>query len=482
MNFKSKLSIGLSGMGLLKGKIGAANKSFSISASDYRGGSSGLWMFNGGLDGRDMHFNYENINSSLKAYADCPPVNAIINLKAQAFMNGKTLLTNSMGKAKGKPATGELATKINTLLTRPNPIQSWAIFETQNYIFQQVAGYCVVVPIKPAGFPNSYATALWNVPPWMLGIIEKPNTNLLTARSYKDFIDSIFIVWGGLTIPLNLDDIYIFKDFTPSSFSMAFPESRIRALRQPINNIIGAYDSRNVLINRRGALGVLSNDGKDVNGTIPLDPDEKKSLQDDYRKFGLRSNQWNVIVTNAMLKWQQMGFPTKDLMLFEEIQDDIQRVCDSYGYPYRLLASEKAASYNDVKVFGKKLYQDTTMPESELIYSQWNEFFELGKNGLLLTKDFKHVAALQEDQVNEARARLFRNQGALIEFQNNLITLNQWCDLNNNEPVSSDIGDLYYFELLAKGIQFGSGASGSSNPDIASGNSSADQNSGGSQQ
>ncbi len=41
------------------------------------------------------------------------------------------------------------------------------------------------------------------------------------------------------------------KDFTPSFCSLVIPESRIKALQLPINNIIGAYESRNVLINYR---------------------------------------------------------------------------------------------------------------------------------------------------------------------------------------------------------------------------------------
>jgi phage portal protein BeeE len=455
----------LAGKEMMRGNIGNAMKSFLISSDSYTKANGGLYFF--AEDGKAVHFQYENVNSSLKAYMKCPAVTAIINRKAQAFINGKTFLTNTAGKARGKEATGEIANQVRAVMKRPNGLQTWHQFEVQNYIYQQISGYCVVLPVKPVGFPNYKATSLWNVPPWMLNIIEKPNINLLTAKSLKDFIALVQIVWGGLVINLNLDDIYIFKDFTVSPSSFAIPESRLCSLAQPVNNIIGAYESRNVLINRRGALGILSNQAKDVNGFVPLDPEDKKLLEDDFKRYGLRRDQAQFIVTNASLSWQQMGYPTKDLMLFEEVQDDMERICDAFGFPPRLLGSPQGNSLggNDVKIYDKNLYQNTIIPESCNIYQQWNQFFDLEKYGLELTKDYKHIPALQEDQLNEALALYRRNQGAQIQFYMNLITLNEWREINDQDPMNGDLGDLYYYELVEKGVKFGQGPAGANNPE-----------------
>jgi hypothetical protein len=442
---------------LVKGPFSDFNqKSINLNSSSYRGGS-GLYFFTD--DGKAVSIDFNSLNSSLKAYLGCPPVAAVINKKAQAYINGKTWILNTQGKAKGKEATGDIANRVNALMQRPNALQSWKQFEAQNYIYQQMSGYCVVLPVgKPIGFPNYEAKRLWNVPPWMIQVIEKPGVNLLAAKSIRDFVESVTMTWGGLTVPLPLDEIFIFKDFTPSANSFAFPESRLTALNQPVNNIIGAYESRNVLINRRGALGILSNNAKDGIGQIPIDPIEKQAMEDDFKAYGLLKLQKSVIVTNATVQWQQMGFPTKDLMLFEEIEDDIMRICDAYGFPFPLLSQNNRSSLgsgNEVKTFGRDLYQNTIIPEADLLYEQWNEFFDLERNGLVLCKDFKHVSALQEDQVNEATARWKRNQALQIEFFMNMKTLNQWCEANNEDPVQGDLGELYYYQLLEKGIQFG---------------------------
>lgn len=443
--------------------------------------TGGFWMFND--DGTESHFSYSSNSNAVDAYRRCAPLTAVVNRKAQAYINGKTWVINTQGKGKGKEATGELASKIKALLAQPNPLQSWKEFEAQQYIYQQVFGYCVVLPIKPTGFGNEDATRLWNIPPYMLTIIEKPNANILTAKSWMDFIDSVTLVWGGMATPLNLNDIFIFKDFTPNFTSFVLPESRIRSLQQVISNVIGTYESRGVLINKRGPSFILSSNQSDVSGNVPLSPDEKKATQEEFGKLGLRRFQMQAIITSAAVKVDTVGFSTKDLMLFEEVEDDIMRICDNYTFPYQLLASSKGTTFANVNDAKKLLYQDSIIPEADSMYDQWNAFFGLTGSGIVLQKDYKHIAALQEDQVNEATARFQRNRGALIEFNNNLLTLNEWRELNGDDPITGTFGDLYYYQLVAEGFVFGSmaNATGGVQPDPNNGSSATgdNQNNGG---
>lgn len=460
---KTENRLKLAGKELIKGNIGNAFKSLTSSHNilpdSYRGG--GFWMFNQPPGGIDVHFDYTDILSALRAYTRCPAVAAVINRKTQAYVNGKTWILNKNGKAKGKEATGEIASKIRTLINKPNPIQSWKQFEGQQYIYQQVGGYVVVLPLKPVGFGNIEAKSMWNVPPWMLEIVEKKKVDLTAVKSVKDLIESVTLVWKNTRTPLPLDDIYIFKDFTPSIDSLVFPESRIKVLKQPINNIIGALESRAVLIESRGPMYVISSNESDESGNIAIASAEKEELLNEFKaRYGLTRKQSTAIITNSNIKVSSVGFPTKDLLLFEEIEDDTMQICDGYNYPYRLLSSSKVNSLggSDIKAYKSLLYQDAILPEAESMYEQWNQFFETDKYGLIIDKDFTHVSALQEDQDKQANARLKRNQAALIEFQNNLLTLNRWNELNGEDPVEGEIGTMYYYQLMEKGIQFGKAA------------------------
>lgn len=440
------------GKELIKGDFSTALKSLTpdpiyISPIDYRpsiatGDTPTFFEMNGTSI---FHFKYSGHNSSQRAYEYCPPVNAIINRKAQAYINGKTWVLNTQGKAKGKVSTSIEAQKLQALFKKPNPLQSWKQFEAQGYIYQQLFGYTIVLPIKPAGFKDNIdAYQLWNIPPSMVDIEE---TNKLFYQSdTAGIIKEIVLNYKGTRTILKVEDIYIMKDFTPSFCSLVIPDSRIHSLELPINNIIGAYESRNVLINYRGALGILSQDpGTGTYGPIAMTPEAKEQLQQDFRRYGLKNHQWQFIITSASLKWQQMGVATKDLMLFEEVESDTMAICDGYNYPYQLLSSAKGTTFSNLNEGKKLLYQDATIPESEAIYEQWNQLFGTERFNLIIDKDFSHVAVLQEDQLQAAQARQARNNALLIEWQNDLITRNRWLELNGEDPLTTD-GDLYYSE------------------------------------
>lgn len=389
-----------------------------------------------------FYFKYSGLPSAQHAYECCPPVNAIINRKAQAYINGKTWVLNTQGKAKGKEATSAEAKKLQILFKKPNPLQSWKQFEAQGYIYQQLFGYNIVLPIKPVGFrDNIDATALWNIPPSMVDIEE---TNKLFYQSdTQGIIKEIVLNYKGTRTILKIEDIYIMKDFTPSFCSLILPESRIHSLELPINNIIGAYESRNVLINYRGALGILSQDpGSGQYGAIPMTDDQKDLLQQDFRRYGLKNHQWQFIITSASLKWQQMGVGTKDLMLFEEIEADTMAICDSYNYPYQLMSSAKGTTFSNLKEGKQLLYQDAIMPEAESVYEQWNQFFGTDQYNLAIDKDFSHIAVLQEDKVQAATARKMMDDAMKLEFESGLITIDDWLEKLGEDPLPNGLGQV----------------------------------------
>lgn len=442
-------------LGIISKGLNAAVNAPQLIGADYSSSSNDFWLFDqpGGVD---YKFSYSGHNSSLKAYQKCAPLTAIINKKTEAYVNGLTRIVNIAGKGKGKESTSGIAAQIRQLLARPNPLQSWQQFEAQQKIYVQLFGYSLLLPLGvPVGFPKYEATSLWNIPPVMLDIEE--TEKLFFQSDANGIIKSIVLNYKNTRTVLQASDVYFFKDFIPSFKSLIIPESRICSLEMPINNIIGAYESRNVLINYRGALGIITPDGTTSGTTIPLKEDGRKILQDQFRNYGLKNNQWKFILSEASVKWQQMGVPTKDLMLFEEIEDDIMRICDSYNYPYRLLSSNKANSLggSDLKEFKKLLYEDAVIPEADSMYEQWNNFFELDKVGLRIEKDYSHLAVLQEDDLKKAQARLQRNNALQIEFFNNMITLNMWLAKNGEEPMEGDTGTKYYWELVKLGWQFG---------------------------
>lgn len=420
-----------------------------VQPSIYRGG-----LFNGnfffGGNGIDYRFSYTNTHSALRAYESCPPLTAVVNRKAQCYINGKTEILNSQGK--DATDTNPIAKKLKKLLRRPNPIQTWKQFEAQQYIYIQLFGFCVTLPIIPAGYESQgpvAATSLWNIPSYMLSISEK-KTLFYTAENLMDIVEYIRFDYKGDTVNLPLDNLFIFKDFTPSANSVIFPTSRVKALEMPISNITATYMSRHELINFAGAQGLLAPAGADSAGSIPLKEDEKRQLQEDVkRQYGIGRSQWRYIIAPTAMTWTAIGKPTKDLMLFEEVVDDIMRICDGYNYPSPLLNSEKGPNVSNTAQYQAQIYTDGIIPESQDIYEQWGAYLHLDEYNLTINKNFNHIDVLQENKKEQGQALLYMNQSMMLLWAQDLITANQILEANEMDKVAG--WDVYLSDFKAMG-------------------------------
>lgn len=438
------------GSALLQGDFSGLVKgiptTIPIDPADYRGanGEEG-WSYMTG-DGAHAYFKYHGYGQCVTAYEKCPAVSAIINKKAQSFIDGKVWVLNTNGKEAKTPQ----ATKLRTLLKKPNLLQSWDEFLAQMYIYVQLFGFCPMIAIKRTGFEeNIDAKALWNIPP---NFIDFEYTNKLYKETGLDgVLKTIYIRYGGKRIPIPTKDICIVRDMSPSlQGNMIFPESRIATLVDPINNSIGAYESRNILINYRGALGIFSKDtggGSSGFPSPPITPDEKNDLQKDFQRYGLRKQQWQFIITSAAVKWQSVGASPKELLLFEEVEAATMSICDRYNYPYQLMAAAKGTTFANVAEGHKVLYTGAILPEAKSLFEQLNTFFDLETYSLRLDMDYSAVAALQKDKKAEAEARASRDAAYKIEWDNNACTLNEWRIANGDDPLPGAIGTLLKSQL-----------------------------------
>lgn len=438
-------------MSFLKSLSRVSTKSIDINPSEYRGLDDRIASTQPAIYWPDDTFEggtyvWKDSDSSLKAYEYCPPFSAIINRMAQAYINGKTWVMNTQGKE----ATSADAVKLRKLFTKPNPLMSWKQFEAQQQIYIDLYGYCLLLPIIPFGFEQFgpiEATSIWNIPPIMFDV--KETNKLFYQTDMKGIIQSIKMTYKGNNTLLDINNLYIFKDFVPSCHTLVFPESRVKALQKPIANIIGAYAARKKLINYRGAQGIFTQEpgrGNWVN--IPVTPKQKEDLQRDFRRYGIREDQWTYIMTEAAMKWQPIGLPTRDLMLFEEIQDDIMRICDAYGYPSPLINSEKGPAVANTKEYKAQLYQDAIIPKADNNYEQWNIVFRTAERNLKIQKDYSHIPVLQEDEKTLWDARNSRVDSLIKEWKADMITRNRFLVLNNEDPLGPE-GDVYYSTYVA---------------------------------
>jgi hypothetical protein len=244
---------------------------------------------------------------------------------------------------------------------------------------------------KPAGFSNIPATDV---------------TIKTTGKTYKQSklseIIEYYEVTNGATIDrLTTDEINHTK--VVNSQNPIKGESPLKPIYMPISNIRSAYQFRNVIMNQKGALGILSSSSKGADGGgIPLLPREREKIEEAYRRaYGISDEQSKIIITDASMKWQPTTFPTKDLLLFEEVDENFQTIIDNFGLNNNLFSS-KNNTYENLKEGLKQAYQNTIIPISEELSMNRTRLMGLDGKKEWVRLDYSHIPVLQENLKEKA--------------------------------------------------------------------------------
>jgi hypothetical protein len=378
-----------------------------------------------------------NERDFIEAYRVCPPLKAIISRRAKAFNNG---IKDVFNGNTDKPARGHEAASIRAMLEKPNVLQTGDQFFSQQNQYIDLFGYCPVLVIRPSGFVDEIK-AVWNIPPWLFDI--KYTRKWLNQYKLTGIYEKFYILWEGKQMEIDVRDIkFIFDDGIGSEddTNLVIPDSRLVGMDYIVSNICAAYKSRNTLITKRGAMGVLSNDSTDAKGSsLAIEEEVKKDLQRDFKSYGIVGQPFQIILTDAKMKWQQMGFATKELMLFEEIQDDIDRLCDQYGYPSELISRIKGTTYENKLQARIDMYHDSIVPEDKSRMQQFTNCIVSEGSGLIIKTDYSKVPVLQREKKIHAEARLLWNQAMKIEKDNGVSTRNEWRIKLGEEPIPKEI-------------------------------------------
>lgn len=412
-------------------------------------------MIGFGLYGSAMPqwLNFGTASDYPKAWEQCPPLVSVICGKASADMNGKIGFVytpdNDGKEEKVNISKVPAARSLARLFSKPNPLQTWRQFRAQQKIYTQLFGFCPVLMVRPLGFNNRVDTkCMWNIPPHLISV--KLSGKVYNQSAVTEIIESIELNFAGNTTPLPVDDVVFLKDSYLSLYQEIIPESRIKSLVFPISNVVVAYEASNVLMNKHGALGILStaSASKDSFGPVAITEQEKQQLQKDFEQYGLKDNQWQFIITTAALQWQQMALPVKDLMLFETIADATRQICDVYGYYYELLSKEQGDTFSNKREAKASLYMDTIIPEAEADFEVYNHYFDLTATNMRMLYDFSHVEVLQKSEKEAAETRKITAEAAKVMYETNVITLNRMREMMGEKTKAGD--DVYYSERAAE--------------------------------
>jgi len=362
MTFSDFVPSGL--LNFFRNKMGWIQPSFMI------GQTGAIWM--------DVQKPYE-------LYNEIPQLKSVVDKKATMFANMEIKLYNVKSGSEVEDKD------LQKLLQNPNPLQSQN--EWLRDYKQQHSVYGNQFMRKNKVSMAKYPLTLFNISPRYL----KP---ILTGKLFdqiirEDIISGYELMTAGIIQKFPGEEILFTKmnDIDNPIIGL----SPIRGLQYPLTNTKLSYEYRNVLMAKRGALGMISNEGKDSMGAIPMKPEQKMALAKDYtNNYGIGADQAKVIITEASAKWTPMSFPTREMMLLEEVEANFLTIIDMYGMNVNLF-SNKNATFENIKNSIIQVYQDTIIPEADLFTQALGPFIGIPE-GTRLIASYEHLSIMKENK------------------------------------------------------------------------------------
>lgn len=349
-------------------------------------------------------------NNAWEWFLSIPELRAVIDKRASMMSSNIPVLYDANGNVVENHW-------LNDLIKKPNPMQSWG-----DVVYS--------LSVNDALYSNSFAYApvrSMNVRNLMITLPSGKMQIDLSGATLKQ-MDVNGLISGyrfkydaqkyeTLTIE---DVIYL---TTADGMSIVKPTSRLDALKYPLSNIKASYHKRNVLLENIGAIGILSAQNSDMGGVIPMTPEERKTIQRDWYN---RSKD-ELMITESQVNWTPMSYPTRDLMLFEELTADKLAIIDAYGLNYNLFSNDKGSTFSNVRDSIRMVYTDTIIPETQEMYNTIMQQMKLSDEGYYLKADFSHLPVLQDDEQSKATAEKTKVETYSVMLRDGVITPQQYA-------------------------------------------------------
>lgn len=413
--------------------------------------------------GTPVYRNLSELSYLLKCYCENPIVQATINIKGKAFSNMRffvKVIKNDeiIPIAKYDADKG----KLKKLLSQPNPLQSTYEWLIQNKINREVFGNTYAYASVPVGFEKKFTyrdiNVINNLAPYCMAPVltgrwldATDKEEIIQRYDFTGFNGRVREFKTNTIFHLNYPNIKLNQNFTQG-------ESLLPALKQPISNIDSAYESRNVLIRKRGALGILTSEKRDeAMGNVPLNEGEIKDVHDAFKKYGLLDDQYSQIISPHPLKYTKMAQSVKELMLFEEVESDAVAVSTAFGVPELLVKYYiKGGTFANLDASEKRLYDSTIIPETEEFMVGLNNFLGTQEHGIQLIATYDHLNILQTNKKDAADTMKLKEQTFMNAFKIGSITYNVYLNAIGLPPDSligeKRVWDLTEVQLRAIGI------------------------------
>jgi hypothetical protein len=333
-----------------------------------------LGVFNSSNSTKTLNTN--TVEGQRNAYAYCPAVTAVVNMKVAMAMNGRYYFSDNKG--------GELKTT-----TRQTIDAQGTQFKTFYKTMVQVFGRSYIYVRRLPGIKEPEYHV---IPNWEL------TENKATSDFWGSNVKSYTWSHNGMSITIQPDEIFIINDtgfdFINSSKNGG---SRLVSLGDAVQNIVAAYEARNMLLTNGGPPVIVSPEKSAVGADIMMPGDKAELEQKLVDRYGFQRGKKLLAIATMPLRALKVGVTAGDLAAFEEVNNDWKEICTGYGLsPYLFGISD--TTFTNFSEAQKSAYQNTIIPEQSNENEQITRYF--GLNNPLMS-DYSHVECLQKSLNDE---------------------------------------------------------------------------------
>ena len=351
------------------------------------------------------------------------------------------------------------------ILKRPNPIMSWRELVYQYVAYKLITGNTFFRAAMPESITADAVKYRWCSNYWVLPahlVQVRPvqygyGTPMFGIAEIDELIKGYTLEIGeysGLTIPYYqiLHDRDGLPELTKGAGYLK-ANSRLLACKKPIANLIAVYDARNVIYLKRGALGFIVAQKEDPTGTVALEPDEKAALREEIdSKYGVAEGKSPYALTDIPINFVRTNLSISELQPFEETLEDAIKIAAVFGIPAVLVPRKDQSTFSNQDTAEKSVYTSVIIPAAKRFCEAMTTFLGLEADGLYLDCDFSDVACLQVGLKESEEVKKLVNERCLSQFNNGLISINDWRSQIHESALDGEIFNKTKFEMTPEEI------------------------------